>query len=72
LECDTPQSLLSNANSQFSLLVEQTGSHEADHLRILANVPKSNAEQNREIVICNENSLADDIETNPLLMSVKL
>ncbi|CAF1183386.1 unnamed protein product [Adineta steineri] len=37
VEFDSPQVLLSNTNSQFTLLVEQTGIAEAEYLRTLAN-----------------------------------
>ena len=36
LEFDTPDVLLSDSESQFSTLVEQTGVAEAEHLRALA------------------------------------
>jgi ATP-binding cassette subfamily C (CFTR/MRP) protein 1 len=38
LEFDSPHVLLSQYESQFSSLVEQTGVAEAKHLRMLANV----------------------------------
>jgi len=69
LEFDSPQSLLSNGDSQFSSLVQQTGLDEAEHLRMLANVSKTNAHRNEEVVICNEKSLEDYIETDPLISS---
>jgi ABC-type proline/glycine betaine transport system ATPase subunit len=37
IEYDTPSVLLSNSNSYFVSMVEQTGPAEAEHLRILAN-----------------------------------
>ncbi|CAF4400641.1 unnamed protein product, partial [Adineta steineri] len=37
VEFDSPQVLLSNTNSQFTLLVEQAGIAEAEYLRTLAN-----------------------------------
>jgi hypothetical protein len=36
LEFDVPEVLLSNDASEFSLLVNQTGEAEAEHLRMLA------------------------------------
>ncbi|CAF4336430.1 unnamed protein product, partial [Rotaria sordida] len=41
VEFDSPQVLLSNANSHFTLLVEQTGAAEAEYLRTLANSSES-------------------------------
>jgi hypothetical protein len=70
LEFDTPQMLLSDANSQLSSLVDQAGVAEAEHLRMLVNDAKLNAQQqNHEIVIDNEKSLEDVSETDPLLTS---
>ncbi len=66
LEFGSPQSLLSNGNSQFSSLVRQTGLGEAEHLRTLANVSKTNAQRNE---VCNDKSLEDYIETDPLISS---
>ncbi|CAF1384435.1 unnamed protein product [Rotaria sordida] len=40
VEFDSPQVLLSNANSYFTSLVEQTGAAEAEYLRTLANSPE--------------------------------
>jgi len=67
LEFDTPQALLSDVNSQFSSLVEQTGLAEAGHLRMIANGGKSNSQQNEETVIYNETVLEDDSETDSLI-----
>jgi ABC-type multidrug transport system fused ATPase/permease subunit len=41
LEFDTPHVLLSNPTSHFALLVEETGSAEAENLRILAHTKSS-------------------------------
>jgi hypothetical protein len=70
LEFDTPQALLSDENSQFSSLVEQTGSGEAEHLRSIATGIKSNEQENEETVIDNEMFLEDGNETDPLLISL--
>jgi hypothetical protein len=35
-EFDTPEALLSNGHSYFALLVEQSGSAEAEYLHVLA------------------------------------
>ncbi len=69
LEFDSPQSLLSNGDSQFSSLVRQTGLGEAEHLRMLANVSKTNAQRSEEVVIGNDKSLEDYIDTDPLISS---
>jgi hypothetical protein len=36
LEFDTPAALLKNDRSEFSMLVKQTGTAEAEHLRMMA------------------------------------
>ncbi len=73
LEFDSPQSLLSDENSQFSSLVRQAGSSEAEYLRTLVNVTKSNGEQTQEGVIHDDgNALEQDSETDPLLSSNKI
>ena len=73
LEFDSPQSLLSDENSQFSSLVRQAGSSEAEYLRMLVNVTKSNGKQTQEIVIHDDgNALEQDNETDPLLSSNKI
>ncbi len=41
IEFDKPDILLANPDSFFSLLVEQTGTAEAEHLRSLANAKLS-------------------------------
>jgi hypothetical protein len=67
LEFDTPQVLLSDANSQLSSLVDQAGVAEAEHLRMLVNDAESNAQENHEIVIDNENSFENISETDSLI-----
>ncbi len=67
MEFDTPQPLLSDAKSQFSSLVKQTGSGEAAHLRLIASGVKSNGQENDETVIDNEMSLDDDSETDSFI-----
>ncbi len=61
---------MSDANSQFSILVKQTGSGEAEHLRLKANGVKSNRQENEETVIDNEMPLDDDSETDSFIRSV--
>ena len=46
LEFDSPDILLSDPNSQFSSLVEQTGASEAEHLRTLANAVAAKSKSN--------------------------
>ncbi len=70
MEFDTPQALLLDRNSQFSSLVKQTGSGEAEHLRLKANGVKSNGQENEETVVYDEMSVEDGSETDPLLTSL--
>ncbi|CAF2155986.1 unnamed protein product, partial [Rotaria magnacalcarata] len=37
VEFDTPETLLSDVQSHFAILVEQTGTNEAEYLRTIAN-----------------------------------
>ena len=57
LEFDAPDVLLSDNESQFSSLVEQTGAAEAAHLRELAN-------KAAEAIKSNDQNLADDPDNN--------
>ncbi|CAF4642637.1 unnamed protein product, partial [Rotaria socialis] len=41
VEFDTPETLLSDVQSHFAILVEQTGTNEADYLRTIANLKLS-------------------------------
>ncbi|UJR31956.1 hypothetical protein I4U23_019429 [Adineta vaga] len=65
LEFDTPDVLLSNNESHFATLVEQTGVTEAEHLRLLANAAalkvKSLAEHDDELQ-------PDSSEHDPLII----
>ncbi len=67
MEFDTPQALLSDANSQFSSFVKQTGSGEAEYLRSIVNGANSNDPQYEETAISNEMLLDDGSETDSLL-----
>ncbi|CAF0932791.1 unnamed protein product, partial [Adineta ricciae] len=70
LEFDTPQALVSNERSHLNSLIEQTGSKEANYLRMLINEPKSNTPQRKdESAISNEKSPLNDSENEPLLAS---
>jgi len=59
--------LLSDAKSQFSSLVEQTGPGEAEHLRLIASGVKFNDQENDKTVIDYEMSLDDDSETDSFI-----
>jgi hypothetical protein len=59
LEFDRPSVLLSNSDSYFVSLVEQTGRSEAKHLRLLAN--RMDLRIKQEPIVDNEN------ESDPLL-----
>ena len=69
LEFDTPQVLLSDMNSQFCSLVQQTGIAEAEHLRMLANIVKSEVKHNARKDNENEfdDALHNDNENDPLI-----
>jgi hypothetical protein len=65
LEFDTPSILLSNSNSYFVSLVEQTGPAEAEYLRTLAN--RLNSRRKEEKLI-DEESIPSGNENDPLLV----
>lgn len=67
LEFDSPEALLANKNSHFSIMVEQTGATEAKHLRMLADNARANASDMQETIISDEESLEDTRESDPLL-----
>jgi hypothetical protein len=71
LEYDTPDVLISDRNSHFASLVEQTGTAEAEHLRILTNSTGSYAKRNRAITVLDEERLSEEDETDPLVPSMK-
>ncbi len=48
MEFDSPYVLLSNSESQFSSLVEQTGAAEGEHLRLLASTASSKLKSNNQ------------------------
>jgi len=64
LEFDTPSILLSNSNSYFVSLVEQTGPAEAEYLRTLANRLNS---RRKEKKLIDEESIPLGNENEPLL-----
>ncbi len=65
LEFDTPSILLSNSNSYFVSLVEQTGPAEAEYLRTLANRLNS---RRKEKKLIDEESIPSGNENDPLLV----
>lgn len=65
MEFDSPQILLTNSESQFASLVEQTGAAEAEYLRAMANVPSSKLESNNQQVNdIDENASTSSIDEN--------
>ncbi len=77
LEFDTPQALLADDRSQFSLLVDQTGVRESQYLRMLANGALSKVQQNEGIAVYEDSSAEDEDssaededETDPLIEPV--
>ncbi|CAF2639387.1 unnamed protein product [Rotaria sp. Silwood2] len=71
VEFDSPQVLLSNDYSHFSLLVEQTGVAEAEYLRTLANSTLSYTRRKREISNLDDESILETNEMDPLVPSLK-
>ena len=68
IEFDRPSILLSNRNSYFVSLVEQTGSGEAEYLRTLAHRKSSKIkEKNEETIVDDELTLSAN-ENDPLLV----
>ncbi len=63
LEFDAPSVLLSNPNSHFTSLVEQTGAAEAEHLRTLAKKVK------HPTFNSDDELLEKDNENDPLISS---
>ncbi|CAF2833335.1 unnamed protein product, partial [Rotaria sp. Silwood2] len=71
VEFDSPQVLLSNNYSHFSLLVEQTGIAEAEYLRTLANPAESYRRRVREIYNLDDEPILETNEMDPLVPSLK-
>ena len=65
LEFDTPTALLSNRNSYFVSLVEQTGSGEAEYLRTLAKLMNAKIKDKKEEKIANEELISSENENDP-------
>jgi hypothetical protein len=70
LEFDTPQALLFDANSQFTSLVKQSGSSEAEHLKRLSNASKISTQQRQKIIAADEKFLESAGEDDRLILSV--
>ena len=64
LEFDTPSTLLSDSNSYFVALVEQTGSAEAEYLRTLA----SQMQSKQETTVVDDEFISAANENDPLLV----
>jgi len=69
LEFDSPYVLLSNSESQFASLVEQTGAAEAEHLRLLASTASSKLKSNNQKLNDDKGDElpSDDTENDPLI-----
>jgi ABC-type proline/glycine betaine transport system ATPase subunit len=68
LEFDTPEMLLSNPNSHFVSLVEQTGPAEAEHLLTLANAAAANMKSKEPRTDTSEKLPPDSNEKDPLIV----
>ncbi len=70
LEFDSPDALLSNSESQFTLLVEQTGAVETEHLRLLASVASSKVKLTDQKLADSKNDdlRSDGEENDPLII----
>ncbi|CAF4155270.1 unnamed protein product [Rotaria sordida] len=71
VEFDSPQVLLSNDYSHFSLLVEQTGIGEAEYLRTLANSSESYTRRKQDIYNLDDEPALETTEMDPLVPSLK-
>ncbi|CAF4325187.1 unnamed protein product, partial [Rotaria sordida] len=71
VEFDSPQVLLSNDYSHFSLLVEQTGIAEAEYLRTLANSSESYTRRKQDIYNLDNEPALETTEMDPLVPSLK-
>jgi ABC-type proline/glycine betaine transport system ATPase subunit len=68
LEFDKPSVLLSNPNSHFVSLVEQTGSGEAEYLRTLAHRMSSKIREKKQETIVDDELTSSANENDPLLV----
>ena len=68
LEFDSPSVLLSNPNSSFVSLVDQTGPAEAEHLRTLANRMVSKMKKKKQETIVYDEFISSANESDPLLV----
>ncbi|CAF4222447.1 unnamed protein product [Rotaria sp. Silwood2] len=67
VEFDSPQVLLSNVKSHFTLLAERTGTAEAEYLRTLANSPESYTRWKQETANLDEESKLETTEMDPFV-----
>ncbi|CAF2809808.1 unnamed protein product [Rotaria sp. Silwood2] len=67
VEFDSPQVLLSNVKSHFTLLAERTGTAEAEYLRTLANSPESYKRWKQETANLDEESKLETTEMDPFV-----
>ncbi len=69
LEFDSPQTLLSDTESEFTSLVAQTGVAEAEHLRLLANTTSSKVKSNDlKLNVTDDELQQDSTEKDPLIV----
>ena len=68
LEFDRPTVLLSNSESYFVSLVEQTGPAEAEYLRVLANRTNTKMKEEKLSRTEHDASTISENETDPLLV----
>ena len=70
LEFGSPHVLLSDYQTQFASLVEQTGTAEAEYLRILANAASMKVKSNEQKLDDDENDELppDSGENDPLIL----
>jgi hypothetical protein len=70
LEFDSPDALLSDSESQFASLVEQTGAAEAEHLRLLASAVSKKVKSTDQKLADNKDDelLSDNAENDPLIV----
>ncbi len=69
LEFDSPHTLLSDTESEFTSLVAQTGVAEAEHLRLLANTTSSKVKSNDlKLNVTDDELQEDNTENAPLIV----
>ena len=72
VEFDRPSVLLSNSDSYFSRMVEQTGPTEAEYLRVLANAKQAFRYRIEQFSPINDETIGDEFkETDTLIPDPK-